>query len=116
MDEEALSELERIASEALAWAEARGEELYRLHTEIAAANIKIGELGSEIIQLYKDVARTREALKTLFEGRGLSYNAAGEASCNWCERWDKDGLGEEYIEHLSGCPFTALSPTAGMEE
>ena len=67
-------------------------------------------------QLRAENARLREALKTLFEGRGLSYNAAGEASCNWCERWDKDGLGEEYIEHLSGCPFTALSPTAGMEE
>ena len=70
------------------------------------------ELHERAEKAEAEVARLREALKTLFEARGLSFNAVGEASCNWCGAWDKNGLGAECLEHLPGCPFAPLNKGA----
>ena len=78
MREETLSELERLLTEMLAWAETRGEELYQLHAE---------------------VARLRQFMSCVPEWTRRGWTGCGwDWVCQWCNRSQIEG-------HASSCPY-----------
>ena len=95
MDEETLSELERLLTEMLAWAEARGEEFYRLQVENA---------------------EQREALK-MVEAHCIDVFSEEFQGCQICRGHTL--LTSERRLHRDDCPFAVLTTSAdanGMEE